>query len=212
MRRMGSPSGKGTIGAAAGAVLMVGALAGSSVAVLDGTSAAATQSTRTTPCTTAGLDVWMNTAGVGSAGRMTFQLDFTNLSPHSCTLLGYPRVSGINQTGHQLGSAAARDTSKAPAKITLTSADSAQGLSAVSDTNTATALLETVDTGALARCHHVTANGFRVYAPGQTRSSTIPYPFVACSNTGPIYLYVQSVQHRGLRVSGISRSVRRVSR
>jgi hypothetical protein len=198
MRGAGLPRGKGAIGTAAVAVLMVGALAGPSLAALEGTSASAAQSTRTAPCTTAGLEVWLNTAGVGSAGRMTYQLDFTNLSPHSCTLFGYPGVSGINQTGHQLGSAAGRDTSKPSATITLTSADSAQGLSAVSDTNTATALLEAVDTGALGSCHHVTASGLRVYAPGQTKSTTIPYPFVACSNAGPIYLYVRSVHHRGI--------------
>jgi hypothetical protein len=140
----------------------------------------------------------MNTAGVGSAGRMTYQLNFTNLSPHVCTLFGYPGVSGIDQAGHQLGFAARWDTSKASATIILTSADSAQGLSAVSDTNTATAVLETIDTGALGNCHHETAAGFRIYAPDQTKSSTIAFPFVACSKRGPVYLYVESIQRRGV--------------
>ena len=127
---------------------------------------------------------------------MTYQLNLTNLSAHTCTLFGYPGVSGINQAGHQLGSAAGRDTSRAPVTITLTSADGAQGLSAVSDANTATAVLEAIDTGALGSCRHAVAAGLRVYAPGQTRSSTIPFPLVACSNRGPIYLYVGSAQRR----------------
>ena len=57
-------------------------------------------------------------------------------------------------------------------------------------------VLEAIDTGALGTCHHVVAAGLRVYAPGQTRSSTIPFPFVACSNRGPVYLYVGSAQRR----------------
>jgi hypothetical protein len=43
-------------------------------------------------------------------------------------------------------------------------------------------------------CRPVTAAGLRVYAPGQTASTTIPFPFGACSRSGPTYLSVEAVQ------------------
>ena len=96
--------------AAVVAVLAGGALLVSMLALPGGAQAMPRRAARAPQCTAAGLDVWLNTAGVGSAGRLTYQLNLTNLSAHTCTLFGYPGVSGINQSGHQLGSAAGRDT------------------------------------------------------------------------------------------------------
>lgn len=160
--------------------------------------AGATQQHATPSCTTAGLDVWINTSGVGSAGQMTYKVEFTNVSAHACTMFGYPGVSGIDRAGHQLGSAAARDAATTPS-ITLASAAHASGLSASSDANTAIAFVAMTDTGALSPsgCAHVTAEGLRVYPPNQRASTTIPFPFVACSHAGPIYLHVEPVEHRG---------------
>src|ERR1700722_12439051 len=39
-------------------------------------------------CTTANLDVWLNTEGNGAAGSSYYNLNFTNLSSHACTLRG----------------------------------------------------------------------------------------------------------------------------
>jgi hypothetical protein len=41
-----------------------------------------------------------------AAGSIYYHLEFTNLSGRACTLVGYPGVSAINLSGHQLGSAA----------------------------------------------------------------------------------------------------------
>jgi hypothetical protein len=78
-------------------------------------------------CATANLDVWLNTEGSGAAGSTYYNLNFTNLSSHTCTLRGYPGVSGVTQAGIQLGSAAGRNAEHAPALITLTSAKTANG-------------------------------------------------------------------------------------
>ena len=43
-------------------------------------------------------------------------------------------------------------------------------------------------------CAPVMAAGVRVYAPGQTASKLIPYPFLACSHRGANYLSVEAVQ------------------
>ena len=63
----------------------------------------------TTPaCATSGLDVWLDTQGQGAAGTIYYKLNFTNLSGSTCTLFGYPGVSGTNLGGTQLGSPAVR--------------------------------------------------------------------------------------------------------
>ncbi len=36
--------------------------------------------------------------------------------------------------------------------------------------------------------------GFRVYTPGVTAAKYVPFPFWACSRSGPVYLSVQAVQ------------------
>jgi hypothetical protein len=146
-------------------------------------------------CTTSGIVVWLNARGNGAAGSMYYDLQFTNLSAHSCTLEGYPGLSGVNLAGRQLGSAAARNSTASPKVITLASGASGTGLGAASSANTATAVVRLTDVGNLTSgCAHATAAGFRVYPPDQTASKVVPFPFVACSHTGPIYLHVDSIQ------------------
>jgi hypothetical protein len=137
----------------------------------------------TPACTTSGLDIWLNTQGNGAAGTIYYDLEFTNLSGGACTLFGYPGVSATDLAGTQLGSAAAR-IGATPATVTL-----ANGA-------TATALVGIVEAGVFppAQCGPVTAAGLRVYPPGQTQSKRIPFPFAACSKTGPEYLKIMPVQ------------------
>jgi hypothetical protein len=139
--------------------------------------------TATPACTASGLDIWLNTQGSGAAGTIYYNLEFTNLSGSTCTLFGYPGVSGTNLTGTQLGSAAVR-IGATPQTVTL-----ANGA-------TATALVGIVEGGIFppAQCGPVTAAGLRVYPPGQTQSKRVPFPFAACSKTGPQYLKVMPVQ------------------
>ena len=44
-----------------------------------------------------------------------------------------------------------------------------------------------------ARCKPVTAAGLRVFPPNQTRAKIVPFPFGACSASGPLFLGVQPV-------------------
>jgi hypothetical protein len=96
----------------------------------------------TPSCTTANLDVWLNTEGNGAAGSSYYNLNFTNLSAHTCTMRGYAGVSGITQAGIQLGSAASRNAEHAPALITLTSARTANGFNDNTSRSTATVVLQ----------------------------------------------------------------------
>jgi hypothetical protein len=135
------------------------------------------------PCATAGLVVWIDTMGNGTAGSIYYDLELTNLSGKACSLTGYPGVSAVSLLGRQLGSAAARSTPLSSAPVTL-----AAGA-------TKTALLQIVEAGNFpaASCAMTTAAGLRVYPPGATVSKVVPFPFSACAKRGPIYLRVGAV-------------------
>ena len=137
----------------------------------------------TPACATSGLDVWLNTQGQGAAGTIYYNLNFTNLSGSTCTLFGYPGVSATNLGGTQVGSAAIR-LSATPHTVTLTNGA------------TAFALVGIVQAGIFppSQCGPVTAAGLRVFPPNQTQSAKVPFPFAACSKTGPLYLKVLPVQ------------------
>jgi uncharacterized protein DUF4232 len=135
-------------------------------------------------CQTSGLVVWLDSRGGAAAGTVYDRLYFTNLSGHVCTLYGYPGVSAIDLRGRQLGSAASRNATHPPRRVTL------------ADGSTATVILQivTAENFPPSRCHLTTAAGLRVYPPGQRAAKTVPFPFPACSRAGPSYLAVQPVQ------------------
>jgi hypothetical protein len=164
----------------AGGTAAAPALSGAPSAALPGATAAAAPR-----CASSGLVIWLDTNGNGAAGSTFYSLELTNLSGRTCTLAGYPGVSAVNLRGRQLGSSAKRDTSRRPRTITL-----AAGASAI-------ATLRIVDAGnfSASACRPVTAAGLRVFPPNQTASKVVPFPFGACSRTGPGYLSVQAVRH-----------------
>jgi hypothetical protein len=135
-------------------------------------------------CATRALVVWLDTRAGGAAGSIYYKLEFTNLSEHRCTLRGFPGVSAIQLTGRQLGTAALRSP-RAPVRT----ASLAHG-------RTASAVLQiaNVENFPKASCRPVTAAGLRVYPPSQRESKIVPFPFRACSRTGPAYLHVEAVR------------------
>jgi len=135
-------------------------------------------------CTTSGLAIRLDTQGNGAAGSIFYNLEFTNISRHTCTLSGYPRVFAVNLGGAQIGRAASRNSSPRPRVVTL------------ARSGTAIVILQIVEVGNFpgAICRPVTAAGLRVYPPNQTASKVIPFRLGACSDTGPVYLSVQAVQ------------------
>jgi len=123
-------------------------------------------------------------AGGAAAGSVFYNLDSTNLSPHACTLAGYPGVSAVDLAGRRLGSPAGRNP-QAPLRVVTLRPE-----------NTATAVLQISQAANFSpgACHRVMAAGLRVYAPGAFRSKIVPIPFPACSRSGPVYLHVQRVR------------------
>ena len=174
------------------ALVLVAALLVWGFAVRSSASSASTPRS----CTTADLDVWLNTNGNGAAGSTYYNLNLTNLSAATCTLYGYPGISAITQAGVQVGSAAARDSAHAVSLITLTSARSAKGLETSTAHNTATVILQiaVAENFPQTTCVPITAAGLRVYPPNQKESTVVPFPFVACGKSGPRVLHVEAVE------------------
>ena len=139
--------------------------------------------TSTPRCATSGLVVWLDTQGSGAAGSIYYRLKLTNLSGHACTLIGYPRVAAVSLRGRQLGSGAGRYVSRTP-------------LVTLANRATASVVLEIIDVGNFSAsvCRPVTAAGLRFFPPKQNASKVVPFPFRACSRSGPGYLWAQAVQ------------------
>jgi hypothetical protein len=181
--RLSAPSPKRLIGARAlGAAAALGSVAALGAAAPPAVGSAVKAAA--SACRTSGLVVWLDTQGNGTAGTVFYTLHFTNLSGRACTLRGYPGVSAVNLTGRQLGRPASRDNSSRVRTITIRNG------------RTASATVGIVDAGNFPRssCGPVSAAGLKIFPPNQTAAKTIPFPFSACSRSGPTYLRVRAVR------------------
>jgi Protein of unknown function (DUF4232) len=135
-------------------------------------------------CSPGMLDVWLDTNGNGTAGSIFYKLHFTNLSGHACLVFGYPGVSAVDLSGHQMGAAAGRDTSRTPHLVRLNNGQ------------TATSVLRIVNARnfSSAGCRRATAAGLRVYPPNGATAKFVPFPFAACTSSTPVFLTVQAVR------------------
>jgi hypothetical protein len=176
----------GTALAAAAVGVVIGLAGVSSAAAVSGRTEAPE---RAAACLGSELDVWLNTRGDGAAGSTFYALEFTNLSSHSCTLAGFPRVSPIDLLGHQIGPAATHDNAS-PFRIITLAGSSTHTLG-----DTATVGLRIVQAANFPStpCHVVTAAGLRVYSPGAQSAEVVPFPFEACSRDDAT-LMIEAVQ------------------
>ena len=133
-------------------------------------------------CETPGLVIWLNTDGDAAAGGVFYNLEFTNLSGHACTLNGFPFINAVSLTGSLLGHRAAFTGGPAH-QVTLK-----QG-----ETATAEFQIVNVLNFLPSQCKPVTAAGFRIFPPNQTRAKVVPFPFGACSANGAVYMSVRPV-------------------
>jgi len=124
---------------------------------------------------------WLNTNANGAAGTVYYQLQFTNLG-RKCSLRGYPGVSAVSLSGHQIGKPARRTTGLKIKTVTLRTG------------KTARAAVGIEEAGAIpvSKCHPALVAGMRVFAPNGARATVIPFPFSACS-TGTSSLVIRPV-------------------
>lgn len=137
-------------------------------------------------CATAGLVLWLERAD-SAAGTTRYDLHLTNLSGHSCTLKGYPRVAAVDLAGHVVGFAAQNsqnEHSPNPISIALANDATATSMLAVTDAQNFPASL----------CHLKMAAGLRVTPPNESAAKVVPLPFPECILKMPQILVIESVQ------------------
>jgi hypothetical protein len=173
----------GVAAAAAGAAILIPAVALAAPGRAAGTDRIAAPQDNAPRCLVGQVTPWLGVPGNGTAGSTFYQLEISNTSARTCTLIGFPGVSAVGGGSVQLGSAAGRDASSPARLITL-----APGA-------TSHVELQVTDVGNFppAQCHAVTADGLRVFAPNDFNSHIVPFSFSACSKAGPVFLHVSPV-------------------
>ena len=126
-------------------------------------------------------------AAPAAAGTFYYDLNFTNLSGHACTLRGHPGVSAVNLAGGRVGTPAGWGN---PGNARLRTIRLANGA-------TATAVLAVTDVYnyPASVCHQVAAAGLRVIPPNQFAYRLVPYPIRACS-TSQVFMQAGVVQRQ----------------
>jgi hypothetical protein len=133
-------------------------------------------------CATSDLTAWIGVPGDGAAGTTAYQLELSNTSHHTCTLLGFPGVSAVGLGGHQLGRAAGRDHSDPAHLVTLRRGATAHVLLLIVD----------VAFFSASACHPANAIGLKVFPPNDRSATVVSFPFKACKKTGPRFLTVRA--------------------
>jgi hypothetical protein len=146
-----------------------------------------------TACRTAELLITVdNSQAGGAAGSTYYPLNFTNTSPVTCELYGYPGVSFVSTpagTGRQIGVAAQRSRTFAKVAVRLAPGGTAHAW-----------LQVTVAANyPVSSCQPVTVYWLRVYPPGETVPGYVDRTFNACSSASTALLTVLPVRAgRGL--------------
>ncbi|HEY2480516.1 MAG TPA: DUF4232 domain-containing protein [Solirubrobacterales bacterium] len=115
--------------------------------------------------------VWVGEEpGGGAAGSVFYRIEFTNLSTHTCTVRGFPKVNAVDLKGRLIGAPATHESGKKPHTVKL-----APGASA-------TATLRIVDALNFPanKCKATTAAGLRVGVPGGSGTKIAPLAFETC--------------------------------
>ena len=144
---------------------------------------AAPASSGTSQCTTADLRLTVG-ASNGAAGTIYYPLDFTNASSAACTMYGYPGVAFVSSAGgSQVGAAAGRRSSTAPALVTLEPGATAHATLAVSD----------VLIGNNCPGHQVQVNWVQVYPPDQYGALDARLSRQGCADRSLVTMHVSTV-------------------
>jgi hypothetical protein len=147
------------------------------------TSAASAAPAATPKCAPGNLAVWVNLETANSAlGTTFYHLEFTNMSGHTCHLVGFPGVSATNAAVSQLGSAARRDSGVPATVVNIASG------------GTAHSVLGWVDAAVQPSCHQQTATFLRVFPPNDTGARLAFFAVPVCTTKNPVDLTIRRVQ------------------
>lgn len=124
-------------------------------------------------CRGSNTEVWTGSPGNGTAGTTFYVLEISNIGHHACTLFGYPGVSAVNGSEHQVGLPATHAGPKS--LITIRSG------------GTAHVVLAVTDPGAVC-IHPVNGSELKVFAPGQTVAHFTPFKVSVCPHTPTLHV------------------------
>jgi hypothetical protein len=132
----------------------------------------AAESAATKACSASGLVIWAGEEpGGGTAGSVYYRVQFTNLSHHTCTVKGYPKVNAVDLKGRRIGAPARQAGGKKLPAVKL-----APGASASATLQIADAL-----NFSPAECKPTLAAGLRISVPGGSGSKLAPLAFETCA-------------------------------
>ena len=155
-------------------------------------------------CTTAALEVWLGVGGGGGqAGSVSYPMEFTNVSGHTCHLFGFPGVSA-EAAGHQLGSAARRDHSAPEQTVTLRAGATAHTVLRITDVSAFPAA--TLPTGHRRRAHGLSARR------GHRGPDPVPIPCVLGEGAGVPVGHAGAAAGRRSRASVVATGRRSAAR
>ena len=156
-------------------------------------SAAAAPRDIQTPCQTSGLDIWAAAnRGSSYAGGYYDTIYLTNMSGHTCVLLGYAGVTAVGLSGNQIGSPAGWERGTAATLVTLAQDQTAAILVQVGDPANYGPTCFQPGTGHPGRVP--LAAGLRVYPPNTSAAKVAPLPVLACYHTGPVWMHTDPAQ------------------
>jgi Protein of unknown function (DUF4232) len=166
----------------AAAVAALGLAIGSAVIA---TSSASAAPAAIPECTSANLVAWVSPdLAQGAAGTIYNALDFTNISNHTCFLVGWPGVSAQNFTFHQLGNAAVRIDYPARRFVNVPPGGTANA--------TLRYLGYAVDNSKA--CRDTDATYLNVYPPDQRAALHAYFDDPVCTVKGRTYLEIERIQ------------------
>lgn len=137
-------------------------------------------------CMTSQLVIWLSSTGA-AAGTFYYNLEFTNLAGHACSIDGTPKVSAVDLSGKTVGLAGTPSLNEhSPKPVDVVVANDASGYS----------LLSVADARNYPNslCHLVIAAGLRVTPPGQGASKVVPIALPECTLTKPQILTTEPVE------------------
>jgi Protein of unknown function (DUF4232) len=168
--------------------LIAGTVAALATALAITSAASASTSAHAAPrvipkCAASELGVWVSAnEGNGTAGSIYYPMEFTNIGSQTCYLDGFPGVSAISSTLHQLGASAIWNHSVSPSIVNL-----APGA-------TAHSILQYIVVQVSPQCKQTNAAMLKIYPPDQTFSTNAFWPMESCTTSSPVYLSVEAIQ------------------
>jgi hypothetical protein len=178
-----------TAAAVAGLIVATAAFGASSPGAASGAALASDtarlSSAPVSACQANQLGVWIALAqSNGAAGTIYYPLNFTNVSGRTCSLHGFPGVSAIARSGHQLGSPAGWATRVAARTVVLAPGATAHTILQYRDAEVSTAVV------------------LRVYPPGQYDATIAAFDLQVCSHAGPVYMSVEPIRPGAGTING----------